>query len=436
MLNAVMNTLRPPRIAHGTRARPKVEMLRRTLGACIAIVIVMATASNDLQAGPSIRPTNESGNECLVRANQLVEQDKYDDAAPWYRAAVQRATDPKTQELAQTGLDVLPMLGKPAPALQTMKWIVGIPVALQQLRGKVVLLHFFDIITSESLEAQQQVAQLAVAHRAAGLRVIGIASAGEHQEYQRPDRIEAYTKRIQFGYSVAIDADLTRTLRAYHAGGTPFSALIDRKGRIRWLGYFDRAAIDKKSRQLLDEGQKRSTPVPMPESREGRELIGKPAPPLVNKTWLNTKRGRPPETSGRPLLIRFWMNDCPYCRATGPSLRKIQKDYAERDLAVIGAYHPKPAPKNVPPHHVQTAARELGFEFPIFLDNDWQYLQAIWLASGEREFTSASFLIDRNGIVRFIHPGPDFYPSNKKSDRLQNDDYQSLRQAIEAVLAE
>ena len=103
---------------------------------------------------------------------------------------------------------------------------------------------------------------------------------------------------------------------------------------------------------------------------------------------------------------------------------------------MIGAFHPKPAPRDVPADRVQKAARELGFDFPIVLDNDWQYLREIWLASGDREFTSASFLVDRKGLIRFIHPGPEFFPSNKETDRLQNDDHQALRRAIEAVLAE
>ncbi len=436
MSDAVAITPKPTRNTRSILPRPPAKSPRRTIGIGVTLAIVLATAPSLLRAGPPMRPTDESGNDCLARAAQLVGQDKYDDAAPWYRAAVQRATDPRTRKYARSGLDALPLLGKPAPALQTMKWIVGIPIALPQLRGRVVLLHFFDIISMESLEARQQVSDLAIAHRAKGLRVIGIASAHENQEYQRPARIEDSTKQFQFGYSVAIDADLTQTFRAYRAGGTPYTALIDRKGRLRWLGFFDRGPIEKKIRQLLDEGERSSAHATVPESREGRELIGKPAPPLVNKTWLNTKRGRPPDTTGRPWLIRFWMNECRYCRASAPSLRRIHQEFADRGLIVIGAYHPKPTPRDVSTKHIQKAARELGFDFPIVLDNDWHYLRKIWLDSGDREFTSASFLVDRKGLIRFIHPGPEFFPSNKETDRLQNDDHQALRRAIEAVLAE
>ena len=169
MSDAVAITPKPTRNARSILPRPPAKSPHRTFGTGVALAIVMAAAPSLLRAGPPMRPTDESGNECLARAVRLVEQDKYDDAAPWYRAAVQRATDPRTRKHAQSGLDALPLLGKPAPALRTTKWIVGIPIALPQLRGRVVLLHFFDIISTESLEARQQVSDLAIAHRAKGV---------------------------------------------------------------------------------------------------------------------------------------------------------------------------------------------------------------------------------------------------------------------------
>ena len=90
MSDAVAITPKPTRNARSILPRPPAKSPHRTFGTGVALAIVMAAAPSLLRAGPPMRPTDESGNECLARAVRLVEQDKYDDAAPWYRAAVQR----------------------------------------------------------------------------------------------------------------------------------------------------------------------------------------------------------------------------------------------------------------------------------------------------------------------------------------------------------
>jgi hypothetical protein len=41
----------------------------------------------------------------------------------------------------------------------------------------------------------------------------------------------------------------------------------------------------------------------------------------------------------------------------------------------------------------------------IAIDLDWKTLRAYWLDGAKREYTSVSFLIDRKGTIRYIHPG-------------------------------
>jgi hypothetical protein len=41
----------------------------------------------------------------------------------------------------------------------------------------------------------------------------------------------------------------------------------------------------------------------------------------------------------------------------------------------------------------------------VAIDPDWRTLRRWWLDGAERGFTSASFLLDREGAVRWIHPG-------------------------------
>jgi peroxiredoxin len=47
-----------------------------------------------------------------------------------------------------------------------------------------------------------------------------------------------------------------------------------------------------------------------------------------------------------------------------------------------------------------------GFRFPVATDVEWRTLRDWWMSPREkRQFTSASFLIDRRGIIRHVHPG-------------------------------
>lgn len=46
-------------------------------------------------------------------------------------------------------------------------------------------------------------------------------------------------------------------------------------------------------------------------------------------------------------------------------------------------------------------------DFPVAIDPEWQTLKRYWFdrASDEERWTSVSFLIDQQGIVRYVHPG-------------------------------
>lgn len=140
---------------------------------------------------------------------------------------------------------------------------------------------------------------------------------------------------------------------------------------------------------------------------DGRELIGHPAPSLDLKQWLHSRPLEINDLRGKVVLLRWWTQGCELCTATAPALRKLQSEYADRGLLVIGIYHPKP-PGNWDINRVESAAKEKQFSFPVALDGDWTALKRWWLTQ-DRDFTSVSFLLDRTGIVRYVHPGGEFH---------------------------
>ncbi|MFB3138121.1 MAG: hypothetical protein ACE10B_02750, partial [Phycisphaerales bacterium] len=63
-------------------------------------------------------------------------------------------------------------------------------------------------------------------------------------------------------------------------------------------------------------------------------------------------------------------------------------------------------------------------------------LDKAYLSSGQRAATSVTFLVDEQGVTRFLHPGPVFFASEDPQHARENADYQLLKRAIEALLVQ
>lgn len=173
----------------------------------------------------------------------------------------------------------------------------------------------------------------------------------------------------------------------------------------------------------------------VPPSRGGGELVGTALPPWPDLEWIGSADDAqaPPRA---PMLIRFWTDTCPFCVASAPALRALHRDFGPRGLVVVGVHHPKPRGSATSRATVEAAARRLGFEFPIVLDARWEALDAMWLRGRRRAATSAILLVDRRGLVRFVHPGPELHPGGPPAHDRCRRDYEELRVAIEVVLGE
>jgi thiol-disulfide isomerase/thioredoxin len=143
------------------------------------------------------------------------------------------------------------------------------------------------------------------------------------------------------------------------------------------------------------------------DTAEGADLIGRPAPPLQLKDWINSKPLEIGDLRGKVVLLRWWTQGCPFCQATAPALLSLQTKYGPQGFQVIGIYHPKPA-GDWDLNKVRIAAKQKQFDFPVALDGDWVALKRWWM-SEDRKWTSVSFLLDKQGVIRYIHPGGEFH---------------------------
>ncbi|HMJ13492.1 MAG TPA: TlpA disulfide reductase family protein, partial [Polyangiaceae bacterium] len=141
---------------------------------------------------------------------------------------------------------------------------------------------------------------------------------------------------------------------------------------------------------------------------EGRELIGTSAPELRDLVFVQGGPLSLAQLEGKLVLIRFWLMDCPYCRATAPALNELHRRYEARGLVVLGIHHPKSkASRDL--EHVRRTARELGFEFPVAHDDAWTTARAFGVGSTFKRFTSVTLLVDREGKIAWVHDGGEFH---------------------------
>jgi peroxiredoxin len=143
----------------------------------------------------------------------------------------------------------------------------------------------------------------------------------------------------------------------------------------------------------------------------GVELLGKPAPAWSFTRWVGTPMSLD-QLRGKVVLMRWWNVDCHFCEATLPEIESLRTRYAKDGLVVIGVFHPKP-PHPVKSADVKRAAEERGFHGPLAIDEQWTTLSRYWLAGHpERNWTSVSFLIDRDGKICWVHGGGEYHHSS------------------------
>ena len=170
-------------------------------------------------------------------------------------------------------------------------------------------------------------------------------------------------------------------------------------------------------------------------AEDGSELIGKMAPPLQLKDWINSPPLEMTGLRGKVVLLRWWTEGCPLCAATAPSLRNFDAAYRAKGLQVIGVFHPKPSGQG-DLNLVQKAVLEKQFTFPVAVDWNWTALNRWWLFQ-KRDATSVSFLVDQKGIIRYVHPGGEFHEGEQgamPTHATCHRDFAAIKNDIEILL--
>ncbi len=137
-------------------------------------------------------------------------------------------------------------------------------------------------------------------------------------------------------------------------------------------------------------------------------LEGKAAPPLDLRQWLGTKPVPLAQFKGRAVLLFFWAHWCGDCKGEVPVLAELMRQYGRRGLALIG---PTQHYGYVQGGEEATQERETAY-IDAVRRQYYAPLGNMPAPVSEQNFkvygcstTPTLVLVDRNGIVRYYHPG-------------------------------
>lgn len=127
-----------------------------------------------------------------------------------------------------------------APELVVSRWFnTSAPLTVSGLRGRVVMLHAFQMLCPGCVMHGTPQAQRAHGlFHDAGLAVIGLHAVFEHHAAMTPISLEAFIHEFRLTFPIGVDqfgddAVTPLTMRRYEMRGTPTTILIGRDGKVR-----------------------------------------------------------------------------------------------------------------------------------------------------------------------------------------------------------
>lgn len=127
-----------------------------------------------------------------------------------------------------------------APELAVTRWFnTPTPLTLATLRGRIVILHAFQMLcpgcVAHALPQAERLHRLV--KKRTDVAVIGLHTVFEHHAAMTPVSLEAFIHEYRLTFPIGVDQPgegetIPVTMRRFGMRGTPTTIVIDREGRI------------------------------------------------------------------------------------------------------------------------------------------------------------------------------------------------------------
>jgi thiol-disulfide isomerase/thioredoxin len=131
------------------------------------------------------------------------------------------------------------ILGKPAPGLQGRRWLVGQPLRLEELKGRPIILHFWNIWCGSCIAEIPQLQQFHGRQNDNEPIFISVHTGGDESDLlqiQKFIRDKGITFPVMWDASDTAQKGWGLTSEAYGINGIPTDAFIDAEGHLQSVG--------------------------------------------------------------------------------------------------------------------------------------------------------------------------------------------------------
>ena len=131
-----------------------------------------------------------------------------------------------------------------------------------------------------------------------------------------------------------------------------------------------------------------------PSSKEDHPLVGNGAPAFSRPSVGGGAAISTDTLRGKVAIVDFWATWCEPCKKSFPKLEELNVKYRSSGLQIVGVSEDGDA------DGIPMFAKGLGTKFPLVWDQD-KSIAAKW----QPKSMPCTFIVDKNGIVRFVHFG-------------------------------
>lgn len=204
-----------------------------------------------------------------------------------------------------------------SPDWNVSDWINGDPGPLPNQRGRIVVIHFFQLWCPGSNDISIPLMNEWSEKWADrdDVMVVSIHTVFEGHDVQTPDRLRAFIREKQIRHPVGIDkysgpdSDTPITMNRFNTGGTPHVVIVDKEGQVRFshFGRFESATIEAFIERLAKERGSGIQPGPRTVDPRG----GRNRPPTTSPAGSGAARptarqapgGRPSQAAEPPAAL-------------------------------------------------------------------------------------------------------------------------------------
>ncbi len=177
------------------------------------------------------------------------------------------------------------------PLAQGLKWLNSEPLTMEQLKGKVVLIDFWEYTCVNCIRTLPYLKAWHEKYKDKGLVIVGVHTP-EFQFAKLEQNVTHSAKKFGLTYPIVIDSDYV-VWRSYSNRYWPAKYLIDKDGFVRYFHFGEGAyeATEEKIQKMLRELNPKVELPPITKALRGTDKPGAVCYPVTPELYLGYERG-------------------------------------------------------------------------------------------------------------------------------------------------